>query len=624
MSRFIDELKRTNSCGALREANDGQEVVLFGWVATRRDHGGCIFINLRDRTGAVQLVFDPTFTTDRLSVDTEKLRESHKVAEHARLEWVLGVRGLVLTRDLTADPDLDTGQIEVHVVEACVFNRSDALPVNLNEKLPAREELRMKYRYLDLRRAQMQHNLSIRHSLYQTTRTCLSSQGFLELDTPVLVKYTPGGARNFLVPSRQHHGKFFALAESPQLFKQLLMVSGFDRYFQIVKCFRDEDLRLDRQPEFSQIDIEMSFVNEDDVFRIVENLIFALWKDALGIDLLQLYPTGRFPQMSYHESILSYGNDKPDLRFELPHVDLTELVVAHGGGGVPFWEAISQKTDSNVFSHEIIKCMLIPSTANFSRAELDDLEVFVKGMGAPGLARSRVGEEGQWTQSPLTKMITPELRLAINEAVGARTGDLLCFQFGRAPMVHTVLANLRIYVAKKMRLIPQHGHAGQWQFLWVVDPPLFEYDEASRSWVPAHHAFTQPREDDIKYLRESPGKVRCNRYDLVLNGFEIGGGSIRIHDPRLQREVFDALGIVRDEAEEKFGFLLEALSYGAPPHGGIALGMDRLAMLITDAESIRDVIPFPKTQNCTDLLTHAPSGIAADQLRELGILTVKG
>jgi aspartyl-tRNA synthetase len=570
------------------------------------------------------LVFDPAFTTDRLSVDTEKLRESHKVAEHARLEWVLGVRGLVLTRDLTADPDLDTGQIEVHIIEACVFNRSDALPVNLNDKLPAREELRMKYRYLDLRRAQMQHNLSIRHSLYQTTRTCLSSQGFLELDTPVLVRYTPGGARNFLVPSRQHHGKFFALAESPQLFKQLLMVSGFDRYFQIVKCFRDEDLRLDRQPEFSQIDIEMSFVNEDDVFRIVEELIFALWKDALGIDLLKLYPTGRFPRMSYRESILSYGNDKPDLRFELPHVDLTELVVAHGGGGVPFWEAMSQKTDSNVHSREIIKCMLIPSTANFSRAELDDLEVFVKGMGAPGLARARIGEEGQWTQSPLTKMITPELRLAINEAVGARTGDLLCFQFGRAAMVHTVLANLRIYVAKKMRLIPPHGHAGQWQFLWVVDPPLFEYDEASRSWVPAHHAFTQPREDDIKYLRESPGKVRCNRYDLVLNGFEIGGGSIRIHDPRLQREVFDALGIVRDEAEEKFGFLLEALSYGAPPHGGIALGMDRLAMLITDADSIRDVIPFPKTQNCTDLLTHAPSGIAADQLRELGILTVKG
>jgi aspartyl-tRNA synthetase len=482
----------------------------------------------------------------------------------------------------------------------------------------------MKYRYLDLRRAQMQHNLSVRHSLYQTTRTCLSSQGFLELDTPVLVKYTPGGARNFLVPSRQHHGKFFALAESPQLFKQLLMVSGFDRYFQIVKCFRDEDLRLDRQPEFSQIDIEMSFVNEDDVFRIVENLIFALWKDALGIDLLRLYPTGRFPQMSYHESILSYGNDKPDLRFELPHVDLTELVVAHGGGGVPFWETISQKADSKVNSHEIIKCMLIPSTANFSRAELDDLEVFVKGMGAPGLARAKVGKEGQWTQSPLTKMITPELRLAINEAVGARPGDLLFFQFGRSSMVHTVLANLRVYMAKKMRLIPQHGHGGQWQFLWVVDPPLFEYDEANRAWVAAHHAFTRPNEDDIKYLRESPGKVRCNRYDLVLNGFEIAGGSIRIHDPKLQREVFDALGILRDEAEEKFGFLLEALSYGAPPHGGIALGMDRLAMLMTDAESIRDVIPFPKTQNCTDLLTEAPSQIAPEQLRELGIPTVKG
>jgi aspartyl-tRNA synthetase len=623
VSRFIDELKRTHSCGELREIHDGQEVVLFGWVATRRDHGGCVFLHLRDREGAVQLVFDPAFLTSRLAFSTEQRTLACTIAAQARQEWVLGVRGLVVNRALRADQDLDTGRIEVHVVEACVFNRSDKLPVPVDEELKGREELRMKYRYLDLRREPMQRNLRARHVMFQTTRSYLSSHGFLELDTPVLVKYTPGGARNFLVPSRQHHGQFFALAESPQIYKQLLMVSGFDRYFQIVKCFRDEDLRVDRQPEFTQIDIEMSFVNQDDVFRIVEGLVFALWKKGLGVDLLETYPTGHFPHMSYQESLLSYGNDKPDLRFGLPHADLTELVVAYKGGGIPFWEALTKKfySQANTLNgaHEIIKCLLIPSSANFSRAAVEDLEILAKGMGAPGLATAKIGEEGQWTQSPLAKTISPQLRLAINEAVNARLGDLLCFQFGRASMVHTVLANLRVHVAKKLNLIPEHGHGGRWRFLWVVDPPLFDYDEATQTWVAAHHAFTRPHDDHITFLKEAPGKVRCYRYDLVLNGVEIAGGSIRLHDAKVQREVFKTLGMNEDEVEEKFGFLLDALHFGAPPHGGIAIGMDRLAMLIAGAESIRDVIPFPKTQNCTDLLTRAPGFVSRDQLKELGI-----
>lgn len=627
MSRFIDELKRTHSCGVLRKTDVGIEVVLFGWVANRRDHGGCIFINLRDREGIIQLVFDPTFSTDRLIFDSVQVSSAFKIAEQVRQEWVIGVRGVVVLRTLKADPKFDTGEIEVHVAEAVIFNSSEKCPFDLEDTLDIREEVRMKYRYLDLRRQFMQRNLRIRHAINQKTRHYLSAQGFLDLETPSLVKFTPGGARNFLIPSRQHHGEFFALAESPQLFKQLLMVSGFDRYFQIVKCFRDEDLRLDRQPEFTQIDIEMSFINQDDVFRIVEGLIFALWKEVRGIDLLELYPTGRFPQISYQESLLSYGNDKPDLRFGLEHIDLTELIVVHNGGGVPFWEAISQKFHSGAYKfdslHEIVKCFVIPSSADFSRAEVEDLEIFVKGMGAPGLARAKIGEEGQWTQSPLTKMITPQLRLAINEAVNAKPGDLLCFQFGKASLVHTVLANLRVYVAKKLNLIPEHGHGGEWQFLWVVDPPLFEYDEAKQTWVAAHHAFTRPHDEHIKFLKEAPDKVQCYRYDLVLNGFEIAGGSIRLHDPQVQREVFKVLGISEDQAEEKFGFLLEALSFGAPPHGGIAIGMDRLVMLVTDAVSIRDVIPFPKTQSCTDLLTQAPSAVSSEQLRELGISAIK-
>jgi aspartyl-tRNA synthetase len=420
-----------------------------------------------------------------------------------------------------------------------------------------------------------------------------------------MVKYTPGGARNFLVPSRLNPGKFYALAESPQLFKQLYMMAGFDRYFQIVRCFRDEDLRLDRQPEFTQIDVEMSFVEQNDVFDVMEGLIVRLWKEILGVDLPR-----PFQRMPFDESMARYGNDKPDLRFDMHHVVLTDLVRKHAGGGVPM-------LDEAVKAGGIVKALRLPAEKSLSRTEIDKLEEYVKGMGAKGLARAKIGEGGEWTQSPLAKGITPELRKAINDACEARPGDLLLFQFGKASVVHTVMANLRVHLAKKLGLIPEFGPGGQWRFLWVVDPPLFEYDEEAKSWAPAHHAFTRPRDQDLPYLETDPGRVYCWRYDLVLNGFEIGGGSIRLHDPAVQARVFKAMGISDEEARAKFGFLLDALKMGAPPHGGIALGMDRLVMLLTGAESLRDVVAWPKTQKGADLMTGAPGDVDAKQLRDL-------
>jgi aspartyl-tRNA synthetase len=623
LARFIDELKRTHDCGALRDSDIGQEVVLFGWVANRRDHGNLRFIDLRDREGVTQVVFDP-----------EAAPEAHALADALRGEWVVGVRGVVRDRGMqfskkkgemvsAHNPSLATGAIEVVAREAVVFNKSETPPFELGERVEAREELRLEYRYLDLRRAPFQKALRTRHAINQATRGYLSSQGCLELETPFMVKYTPGGARNFLVPSRTNAGKFFALAESPQLFKQLFMVAGFDRYFQIVKCFRDEALRVDRQPEFTQIDVELSFVNQDDIFKLIEGLIFTLWRDVLGVDLKALYPSGRFPQMPFADSMRDYGNDKPDLRFELRHTELTGLVVEHGGGGVPPWVELAEKFRSGAYRHdlpaEIVKALVVPASANLSRAETDKLEELVKGMGARGLARAKVGEDGSWTQSPLAKGIDPALRTAINAATGAKPGDLLLFQFGKESVVQTVMANLRLHLAKKLGLIPEYGHGGKWNFLWVVNPPLFEYDDDLKGWAAAHHAFTRPHDDSLPLLESDPGKVLCYRYDLVLNGFELGGGSVRLHDPDVQQRVFRVLGIGDEEAQEKFGFLLRALHLGAPPHGGIALGMDRLAMLASGAENLRDVIPFPKTQKGTDMMTGAPTNVADSQLEELSI-----
>jgi aspartyl-tRNA synthetase len=624
VARFIDELKRTHHCAALRASDAGSEVVLFGWVQSYRDHGGCVFVDLRDREGITQLVFDPD-----LSGFGELPKASYALAQTLRSEWVIGIRGKVVSRGKNVNPKLPTGEIEIHVAELEVFNKSDTPPFEIADEIDTSEEKRLQHRYLDLRRAPLQRTLRVRHRINQTTRRYFDDQGFLELETPFMVKYTPGGARNFLVPSRVYPGKFFALAESPQLFKQLYMVAGFDRYFQIVKCFRDEDLRLDRQPEFTQIDVEMSFVSQDDVFRVMEGLIFSIWKDVLGIDLKEKYPSGRFPQMPFAESMEKYGNDKPDMRFGMPHTDLTDAIIDHAGGGVPFWKDIAEKFTSGRYRRdlptEIVKGMRVPAehATKLSRAELDKLEDFVKGMGAKGLARAKVDATGQWTQSPLAKTLTEEARKAINEKMGAKEGDLLFFQFGREAMVHTVMANLRVHLAKKLGLVPESGHGGKFEFLWVVNPPLFEYDEEKKTWAAAHHAFTRPHDACVDLIETDPGKVLCHRYDLVLNGFEIGGGSIRLHDPVVQQKVFRALGIDDEDARAKFGFLLDALRHGAPPHGGIAIGMDRLSMLLSGAESLRDVIPFPKTQKGADLMTDAPNRVTPEQLADLRLRIVE-
>jgi aspartyl-tRNA synthetase len=594
LARFIQDIKRTHSCGELTKADIGKEVVLFGWVNNRRDHGGAVFIDLRDRAGVTQVVFE------------EDVRpEVHDLAGQLRLEYCVGVRGKVVSRGGNVNPKLRTGEIEVHAYELEIFNRSEPTPFQIEDRIDTGEEKRLAYRYLDLRRAPLQKTLIARAKMNHVTRNYFTESGFLELETPFMGKYTPGGARNFLVPSRLNPGKFYALAESPQLYKQLYMVAGFDRYFQIVRCFRDEDLRLDRQPEFTQIDVEMSFVKQDDVFDVMEGLIVRLWKEMLGIDVPR-----PFRRMPFDESMAKYGNDKPDLRFDMPHVVLTDLVKQHQGGGVPL-------LDEAVKAKGIVKGMRVPASANFSRTEIDKLEEYVRGMGAKGLARAKIAEGGEWTQSPFAKTITPELRKAINEVTGAQTGDLLLFQFGKESVVHTVMANLRVHLAKRMGLIPEYGSGGKWNFLWVVDPPLFEYDEESGQWAAAHHAFTRPRDQDLPYLETDPGRVYCWRYDLVLNGFEIGGGSIRLHDPEVQARVFKAMGISAEEAKSKFGFLLDALKMGAPPHGGIALGMDRLVMLLTGAESLRDVVAWPKTQKGTDLMTGAPGDVDAKQLRDL-------
>jgi aspartyl-tRNA synthetase len=596
---FITEVKRTHRCGDLTGKDAGKEVVLFGWVANRRDHGGCVFVDLRDREGITQVVFDPGVSA-----------EAHQLAGELRSEFVIGIKGKVLSRGSNVNPRLKTGEIEVHATDLTIFNKAETPPFLIEDQIDTGEEKRLTHRFLDLRRAPLQRSLITRSRMNQITRSVLSEKGFLELETPFLGRYTPGGARNFLVPSRSNPGQFYALAESPQLYKQLFMCAGFDRYFQIVKCFRDEALRLDRQPEFTQIDVEMSFVQQDDIFEVIEGLIARLWGEILGVEVK--LPLQR---MEFDHSMEKYGNDKPDLRFGLEHTDLTALVTQHQGGGV------AMLADA-VKGGGIVKGMVVPADKPLSRTEVDKLEDFVKTMGAKGLARARVGEGGEWTQAPMAKNMSVELRQAINQALSAKTGDVLLFQFGREAQVHTVMANLRVHLAKKLGLIPEYGSGGQWRFLWVVNPPLFEFDEEGKRWVAAHHAFTRPHDEHVAILNSDPGKVKCYRYDLVLNGFEIGGGSIRLHDPAVQSKVFEVLGISAEEAHNKFGFLLDALKLGAPPHGGIALGMDRLAMLLTGAESIRDVIPFPKTQKGTDLMTGAPGEVDKRQLEELHIRSV--
>ena len=616
--KLIDDVKRTHMCGDLRLADAGAEAVLFGWVHAYRKHPAGIFVDLRDRSGITQIFLD-------------KEADFFPVANELRYEWCIGVKGTVHDRDTMRNPNMPTGNIEVRASSLHVFNRSTIPPFKVEEEGNANENTRLEHRYLDLRRPNLQKNLMMRSKLNHVTRNYFVDNGFFEVETPFMVKYTPGGARNFVVPSRLYPGSFYALAESPQLYKQLLMVGGMDRYFQITRCFRDEDLRIDRQPEFTQIDVEMSFIDQEDLFAMIEGLVFALWREVLGVNLKERYPDGRFPRLKFAQSMERFGNDKPDMRFGLEHTDLTELTVDHDGGGIAFMQPIAEKFRSGQYRlelpDEIVKAMVVPASAGFSRKDVDALEKFVKGMGATGLGRAKVGDDGAWSQSPFAKVVTDDFRKAVNDACNAKSGDTILFQFGPEARVHTVMAGLRVHIAKKMGLIPEVGasHADKegaddWNFLWVVNPPLFERNDDG-SWAAAHHLFTRPHDKDIDKLENDPGLVNCYRYDLVLNGFEIGGGSIRLHDPSVQARVFSVIGLSDGEARDKFGFLLDALTYGAPPHGGIAVGMDRVAMLMAQTESIRDVIAFPKTLRANDLMTGAPCPVDEKQLSEVFLKT---
>lgn len=582
---------RSHYCGAVNEALIDQEIVLSGWVNRRRDHGGVIFIDLRDREGVVQIVFDPD------------LPEVFMTAERVRNEYVLRVRGRVRRRpEGTENPELPSGQVEVLGLELEILNAAEPIPFQMDED-DVSEEVRLRYRYIDLRRPQMQQRIQLRARITRTLRRRLDEQEFLDIETPMLTRSTPEGARDYLVPSRTHPGSFFALPQSPQLFKQLLMIGGMDRYYQIVKCFRDEDLRADRQPEFTQLDMEMSFVDEDAVMDVAEDLIRELFAQILEVAL-----PNPFPRMSYAEAMQRFGSDKPDLRIPLELVDVTDLM---------------RKVEFKVFSgpandpHGRVALLRLPGGGALSRKEIDDYTAYVARYGAKGLAWIKIndlhaGRAG--LQSPILKFLPDEVIVDLLNRSDAETGDILFFGADKARIVNEALGALRTRLGHDRGLV-ERG----WRPLWVVDFPMFEFDDKENRWVSLHHPFTAPRVDSIEQLTDKPGEILSRAYDMVLNGTEIGGGSVRIHDPAMQQAVFDLLGIGPEEAREKFGFLLDALRYGAPPHGGIAFGLDRLVMLMTGGASIRDVIAFPKTQTAACPLTHAPAPVGDLQLRELNL-----
>ncbi|MCA9677944.1 MAG: aspartate--tRNA ligase [Kofleriaceae bacterium] len=587
---FLEQYERTHGCGELRATDDGKDVVLTGWVQNYRDHGGCVFIDLRDKGGLTQVVFDPQIAA-----------AAHGLAGDLRNEWCIGVVGKVRSRGANVNDRIATGAIEVAAHTLEVFSRAETPPFAIEDDLDTNEALRLKYRYLDLRRPRLQKTLITRSQISRVVREYLHGSGFLEIETPYMVKYTPGGARNFLVPSRLNPGSFYALAESPQIFKQLLMVAGYDRYFQIARCFRDEDLRLDRQPEFTQIDIEMSFVNEAILQRVIEGMIAAVWKQVLGVEL-----TLPLRRMTYAEAMDKYGVDKPDLRLDLT---LCEVTAPCGRSGFRVFEAV-------VGGGGIVKCLRVPAehAAKLSRSTLDGLTDFAKPYGVKGVAFARVQEGGAW-QAPFAKAFSDEARDEVNRIAGAGVGDALLFVAEKAKAANTCLGAIRLHIGDKLGLIRK----GEWQFMWLTDPPLFEIDDETGAVAASHHPFTSPRTADEGKLESAPGEVLARAYDLVLNGVEVGGGSIRIHRPDLQARIFKALGISDDEARQKFGFLLDAFQYGPPPHGGIAFGLDRLAMLVANVDSLRDVITFPKTQKGTDLMTECPTPVAPKQLDELYI-----
>ena len=582
--------KRTTYCGLVTEEFLNEKVTLKGWVHNRRDLGGLIFVDLRDREGIVQIVFNPDFSEEAL-----------QVAETVRSEYVVEVQGVVTKRDAeTINPKIKTGQVEVQVSNIEIINKSETPPFSINEEnVNVDENIRLKYRYLDLRRQELAQTFKMRHQTTRSIRQYLDNNGFFDIETPVLTKSTPEGARDYLVPSRVHEGEFYALPQSPQLFKQLLMISGFDKYYQIVKCFRDEDLRADRQPEFTQVDIEMSFVDQEDIIAMGEDMLRKVVKDVKGIDV-----SGPFPRMTYAEAMDRFGSDKPDTRFGMELINVSQL------GKEMNFKVFKDTVDNN----GEIKAIVAKDAANkYTRKDMDALTEFVNIYGAKGLAWVKVVDDG--LSGPIARFFEDANVETLKQLTEAKPGDLVMFVADKPNVVAQSLGALRIKLAKELGLIDE----SKLNFLWVTDWPLLEYDEDAKRYVAAHHPFTSPKREDIEKLDTEPENVQANAYDIVLNGYELGGGSIRIHDGELQQKMFEVLGFTNEQAQEQFGFLLDAFKYGAPPHGGIALGLDRLVMLLTNRTNLRDTIAFPKTTSATCLLTDAPGEVSDKQLQELSL-----